>query len=58
MDDLKSFHSENLALNRKHYTVMNRMTKNKALHYFQNKGAKVHFNFMRIEDQEHTQQTG
>ena len=37
---------------------MNRMTKNKVLNYFQNKGAKVHFNFMRIEDTEHSQQTG
>lgn len=34
VDDLKKFHEENLALNKKHYTMMNRATKNRALNYF------------------------
>jgi len=37
-------------LNKPHYTMMNRATKNRILYYFQNKGAKVHFNNMRIPD--------
>ncbi|CDW91227.1 UNKNOWN [Stylonychia lemnae] len=50
VDDLKQFHQENLAINKSHYTMMNRATKNKVLYYFQNKGAKVHFNYMKIQD--------
>ena len=34
VDDLKQFHEENYALNKKHYTIMNRMTRNKLVHYF------------------------
>lgn len=45
-------------MNKTHYTVMNRMTKNKIVHYFQNKGAKVHFNYMKVEDPELSEQTG
>lgn len=37
---------------------MNRMTKNKIVHYFQNKGAKVHFNYMKVEDPELSEKTG
>eukprot|EP00347_Sterkiella_histriomuscorum_P021408 403334078 len=49
---------ENLELNKKHYTYMNRATKNRVLNYFQNKGAKVHFNTIKIEDTEVIDQTG
>jgi len=52
VDDLKQFHQENYALNKKHYTVMNRMTRNKLVHYFQDKGSKVHFNTMKVRDPE------
>ncbi len=52
VEDIKAFHKENLEMNKKHYTVMNQMTKNKVANYFQNKGAKVHFNYMKIEDPE------
>lgn len=45
-------------MNKKHYTVMNRATRNKVLNYFQNKGAKVHFNSMKIEDPELSQHSG
>ena len=52
VEDIKVFHKENLEMNSKHYTMMNRMTKNKVANYFQNRGAKVHFNHMKIEDPE------
>ena len=38
--------------------MMNRMTKNKVANYFQNRGAKAHFNYMKIEDPELSAQTG
>ena len=45
-------------MNKGHYTMMNRATKNRVLNYFQNKGAKVHFNYMKVEDPELSEQTG
>ena len=45
-------------MNTKHYTYLNRMTKNRVLNYFQNKGAKVHFNHMKVVDPELSAQTG
>jgi hypothetical protein len=51
-DDIKGFHKENLARNKTHYTLMNRATRNMLTNYFQVKGAKVHFNDMKMEDPE------
>ena len=45
-------------MNKKHYTFMNVATKNRVANYFNNKGAKVHFNHMKIEDPELSAQTG
>ena len=45
-------------MNKHHYTMANRMTKNKVANYFQTKGAKVHFNYMKFEDPELSAQTG
>lgn len=49
--DLKQFHKENLAMNRQDYTVSARLTKAKLIHYFQNRGAKVHFNIKAYKHQ-------
>lgn len=58
VEDIKGFHAENLARNKKHYTMMNRATRNRVLNYFQLKGAKVHFNYIKMEDPELSAQTG
>ncbi len=58
VDDLKQFHADNYAMNKKHYTMMNRMTRNKMVLYFQNKGGKVHFNNMKVIDPELSEETG
>jgi hypothetical protein len=34
VDDLKAFHAENYSRNKKHYTIMNRMTRNRVGLYF------------------------
>jgi len=40
-------------MNKSHYTMMNRATRNSVLNYFQGKGAKVHFNYgIKMEDEE------
>lgn len=54
VEDLKKFHEENHTLNKNHYTMMNRATKNRTLYYFQNKGAKVHFNIINTQNEEFT----
>ena len=51
---MKKFHEENHQLNKNHYTMMNRATKNRALYFFQNKGAKIHFNIITTQDEEFT----
>lgn len=59
VEDIEKFHDENLKRNKKHYTMMNRATKNKVLTYFQTKGAKVHFNYgIQMVDEDLAQQTG
>lgn len=50
-DNLEEFHKQNLLQNKNHYTYMNRFTKLKFVNFFQQKGAKVHFNYMQIEDE-------
>mmetsp|Transcript_43497 Transcript_43497/g.31316 ORF Transcript_43497/g.31316 Transcript_43497/m.31316 type:complete len:101 (+) Transcript_43497:135-437(+) len=55
--DIKEFHTENLAMNKDHYTLMARFTKAKVVNYFSTKGARVHFNTMKIEDPEMTEMT-
>ena len=46
-------------MNKEHYTMMNRLTKNYGVTYFQNRGAKVHFNYgIKMIDEELSQQTG
>lgn len=37
---------------------MNRFTKGRVLHIFQDRGAKVHFNYMKVEDPELSLKTG
>lgn len=58
VEDLKAFHKENLERNKVHYTYMNRATKAKLVNYFQDKGSKVHFNHVQIEDPELSKETG
>jgi hypothetical protein len=48
-DDLKEFHKENLAMNRPDYTVAARITKCSIIHFFQRRGAKVHYNIMQYK---------
>ena len=52
VDDLKEFHQENMKEenNRKDYTYMARITKGRVVTYFQDKGARVHFNYMTVAD--------
>ena len=46
-------------MNKKHYTMMNRATKNFFVNYCHTKGAKVHFNYgIKFEDEELATQTG
>ena len=46
-------------MNKGHYTMLNRTTRNMVLNYFQSKGAKVHFNYgIQMEDEELALQTG
>ena len=56
--DLKVFHKENLHKNRSHYTIMNRVTHTRVINLLKNRGGKVHFNHMKIEDPELSAQTG
>jgi hypothetical protein len=59
VDDIEKFHTDNLARNKSHYTMMNRATKNRVLTYFQTKGAKVHFNYgIKMLDEDLAEQTG
>ena len=52
VDDLKAFHKENIKkeVNRKDYTYMARLTHGKAVTFFQDKGARVHFNYKILND--------
>jgi Phosphatidate cytidylyltransferase, mitochondrial len=53
VEDINEFHQQNLLMNKVHYTMMNRATKNYIVTYFQNKGAKVHFNYgIKMIDEE------
>lgn len=45
-------------MNKQHYTLAARMTKAKIVNFFQDKGAKVHFNYMTVEDPDLSKQTG
>lgn len=47
-----------MAKNKTDYTYMARFTKAKVVNFFQNKGAKVHFNWIKYEDPELSKQTG
>lgn len=51
VDDLKAFHNKNIQkdVNGKDYTYLARMTKGKIVTYFQQKGARVHFNHTSLE---------
>ena len=52
VDDLKAFHHKNMAktMNQKDYTYMARVTHGMVVTFFQDKGARVHFNHMALED--------
>ena len=52
VENLKDFHKENMAMNKDHYTYMARFTKGRVVTYFQDKGAKMHFNYMKVNDPE------
>jgi hypothetical protein len=59
VENINEFHRLNLLKNKEHYTMMNRATKNYIVNYFQDKGAKVHFNYgIKMIDEELAQQTG
>jgi hypothetical protein len=46
-------------MNKDHYTVLNRTTRNRVLNFFQSRGAKVHFNYgIQMEDEELALQSG
>jgi len=46
VDDTAKFHKENLEMNKNHYTYMARGTNCKVVNFFQDYGARVHFNHM------------
>lgn len=48
--DFKTFHEQNMAMNKDHYTLASRVTKGKLVNYFQTKAARVHFNHTVIDD--------
>jgi hypothetical protein len=48
--DLKSFHKENMAMNKNHYTYMARMTHGKVVYLAQERAARIHFNHMSLKD--------
>ena len=58
VEDLKAFHSENIKINKQHYTYSARFTKAKLVNYFQDRGAKVHFNYIKYIDPELSKMTG
>ena len=49
VSDLKEFHQENFKMNKKHYPALARLLKHKYVTYFQERGAKVHFNYFEHE---------
>ena len=51
-EDTQAFHAANLEINKNHYTYMAQLTKCKVVNYFQEHGAKAHFNYMTIKDEE------
>ena len=51
-EDTKEFHAKNLEINKNHYTYMAQLTKCKVVNYFQEHGAKAHFNYKTIRDKE------
>ena len=48
VDDINSFHKQNLEQNKDHYTMFVRMTHGKILNLVQAKGAKIHFNEIKM----------
>ena len=50
--DTKEFHAQNLEMNKNHYTYMAQFTQCRVVNYFQEHGAKAHFNYMTIKDQD------
>ena len=50
VDNIPKFHEENLKLNKNHYTYMARGTNCRVVNFFQDYGAKVHFNRMKVHD--------
>jgi translocator assembly and maintenance protein 41 len=59
VEDIREFHEANRVMNKKHYTMMSRSTRNKIVTYFQMKGAKVHFNYgLKFVDEDLAERTG
>ena len=50
--DVKKFHQENFAMNKKHYPATSKLFKAKLVTFFQYYGAKVHFNYIPMLNQE------
>jgi hypothetical protein len=48
--NLKDFHKANMSMNKHHYTYMARMTHGKVVFYAQNYAARIHFNYMTLDD--------
>ena len=51
VENIVDFHKENLNMNKHHYTYMARFTNCKVVNFFQEHGAKVHFNHMQVRDE-------
>ena len=50
VNDVRAFHDENIRANKSHYSMAARLMKGRVVTFFQNYGAKVHFNQMTNEE--------
>lgn len=52
VNDVKAFHQANFLLNKKHYPATSKLFKVKLVTWFQHYGAKVHYNYIPMVDEE------
>ena len=48
VENTKDFHTENMQMNKKHYTYFVRSTRGIAVHYIQDMAARMHFNHIHL----------
>ena len=53
VDDLSKFHEQNLKSNYYHYTVFGRLTRGRVVQAAQRRGAKCHFNEIKVKKSEY-----